>query len=71
MFNAPNAAGITGRGTSITYPSPNDPITISNSPFLADGSVNPTRVRPSNAGVGQANGWQQERRIQAQVRFQF
>jgi hypothetical protein len=71
MFNAPNAAGITGRGTSITFPSPNDPVTITNSPFLPDGSVNPARVRPANAGVGQVTGWQQERRIQAQVRFQF
>ena len=42
MFNAPNAAGITGRGTTINLTNPNDPVTITNSPFLADGTVNPT-----------------------------
>ena len=70
-FNAPNAAGITGRATTINLSNPNDPVTISNSPFLPDGSVNPTRVRPSNAGVGQVNGWQNPRTVQVLVRFSF
>jgi len=34
-------------------------------------SILPTRVRPSNAGFGQANAWQAPRSVQVQVKFQF
>ena len=71
MFNAPNAQGITNRASSMTLSSPADPVTISNLPYDATGAIIPTRVKPSNAGFGQATGWQQERRIQAQIRFSF
>ena len=71
MFNAPNAQGITGRATSMTLASPSDPVTITNLPYDSSGNIIPTRVRPANAGFGQANAWQQERRIQAQIRFSF
>jgi hypothetical protein len=71
MFNAPDARGITGRNTGMNLTSPADPVTITNLPYDATGAIIPTRVRPANAGFGQANGWQQERRIQAQVRFSF
>ena len=71
MFNAPNAQGITGRASSMTLASPSDPVTITNLPYDASGNIIPTRVKPSNAGFGQAMAWQQERRIQAQIRFSF
>jgi hypothetical protein len=71
MFNAPNQQGVTGRASSMTLPSPADPVTITNLPYDAAGNIIPTRVKPSNAGFGQANAWQQERRVQAQIRFSF
>jgi hypothetical protein len=71
MFNAPNAAGITNRASSMTLSSPADPVTISNLPYDSSGNILATRVKPSNAGFGQATGWQQERRVQAQIRFSF
>jgi hypothetical protein len=46
-------------------------VTITNLPYDAAGNIIPTRVKPSNAGFGQANAWQQERRVQAQIRFSF
>jgi len=71
MFNAPNAQGITARASSMTLASPSDPVTITNLPYDSSGNILPTRVKPSNAGFGQATGWQQERRVQAQIRFSF
>ncbi len=71
MFNAPNTAGITGRNASMTLTSPSDPLTVVNLPFLADGSLNPARALPKNAGFGVANAYQNPRTIQAQVRFSF
>jgi hypothetical protein len=71
MFNAPNAAGINDRNESMTLTSPNDPLTVVNLPFLADGSLNPARSLPKNAGFGVANGYQNPRTIQAQIRFSF
>ena len=71
MFNAPNASGITGRNTTVNFPSPNDPVTITNLPFLADGSLNPARSLPKNAGFGVVNDYQNPRTIRAQIRFSF
>jgi hypothetical protein len=71
MFNAPNAAAITDRNETMNLQSPNDPITVTNLPFLADGSVNPTRSLPRNAGFGVANNYQAPRTLQVQVRFSF
>jgi hypothetical protein len=71
MFNAPNAAIVTRRITSLTLSSPNDPVTPQNSPFLSDGTLNPARVRPSSAGFGAADNWQDPRTIQAYIRFSF
>ena len=45
--------------------------TVRNSQFLADGTVNPDRVEPDNAGFGAATNAQQPRRIQGQIRFSF
>ena len=49
---------------------PGDP-TITNLPYDAQGNILANRVRPSNAGFGQANAWQRPRQVQVQVRFSF
>jgi hypothetical protein len=71
MFNAPNEARITGRNTSISLTSPNDPVTATNLPFDAAGNLRADRSLPKNAGFGVANNYQDPRSIQAQVRFSF
>jgi hypothetical protein len=71
MFNAPNAARITGRNTTMNLANPNDPATITNLPFDAAGNLIATRSLPRGAGFGVANNYQNARSIQAQVRFTF
>jgi hypothetical protein len=84
MFNAPNQAIVTGRNTSLSLTSPNDPITAQNLAYdpttgllnngvnlLSTGAISPNRSQPKNAGFGVANGYQGPRSIQAQVRFSF
>jgi hypothetical protein len=71
MFNAPNAAIITGRNTTMNLASPNDPVTITNLPFDANGNLIESRSRPRNAGFGVATGYLSPRTVQAQIRFQF
>ena len=71
MFNAPNAAGITGRNTTISLNDPNDPVTQRNLPFNPDGTLVPTRILPRGAGTAVANSFQAPRTVQAQVRFSF
>ena len=39
----------------MTLDSPNDPVTIVNNQYNADGTLNQTRVKPQNAGFGAAN----------------
>jgi hypothetical protein len=71
MFNAPNAAIITGRNTTMNLSNPTDPVTITNLPFDASGNPITSRVRPRDAGFGVANGYISPRTVQAQIRFQF
>jgi hypothetical protein len=72
MFNAPNQAIITGRNSTMNLSNPGDPVTITNLPYdPATGAILPARVRPSNAGFGQANAWQAPRTMQFQIRFSF
>ncbi len=71
MFNAPNAAVITGRNTTMNLSSPSDPVTITNLPYDANGNLIESRSRPRGAGFGVATGYMSPRSIQAQVRFQF
>ena len=71
MFNAPNSAIITGRNTTMNLPSPNDPVTITNLPFDANGNLIDARSRPRGAGFGVANDYQDPRRVQVQIRFSF
>jgi outer membrane receptor protein involved in Fe transport len=69
-FNAFNTVVINGRQTQIQYNSPTD-LTVRNPQFLADGSLNPARVKPNDAGFGAATGAQAMRNLSVQVRFQF
>jgi hypothetical protein len=71
MFNAPNAAQITGRNTTMNLNSPSDPVTITNLPFDSTGALLPTRVKPNQAGFGAVSGYQSPRTVQAQIRFSF
>ena len=43
----------------------------SNNQYNADGSLNPARLKPANAGAGAATGAQAMRSLQAQLRFYF
>ena len=52
------------------YNSPTDQ-TLRNSQFLADGSLDPARLKPNNAGFGGATGAQNMRNLSLQIRFQF
>ena len=76
-YNAFNTTIITGRNTSVAYNSPTDQ-TVRNSQYLADGSLDPNRLQPKNAGFGAANNWSTNningnytRFIQFTVRVQF
>jgi hypothetical protein len=71
VFNANNAAGITGRNTTLNLVNPNNAVTATNLPFDASGTVIASRAIPSNAGFGVANGYQTPRSVQAQLRFSF
>lgn len=70
MFNAFNWVSITGPQNQLQLNSPTD-LTIRNNQFLANGDVNPTRLRPRDAGYGAATGAADMRTVQVQLRFQF
>jgi hypothetical protein len=55
-FNLFNVAIITGRQTTVNYTSPTNQ-TVLNSQTLADGTNDPNRLTPRNAGFGAANNW--------------
>jgi hypothetical protein len=71
MFNAPNQARITGRNSTMNLSNPNDPVTITNLPYDANGNLLPNRSLPRNAGFGVVNGYQSPRSVQTQIRFSF
>ncbi len=71
MFNAPNAAIITNRNTTMNLTSPTDPLTINNLPYDANGTLIPSRSLPLGAGFGVATQYQVPRNIQFQMRFSF
>jgi hypothetical protein len=70
VFNVFNAVIINDRNRNVIYRSPTDQ-TVVNSQYLADGSVDPTRLTPRTAGFGAATGAQPLRNMQVQVRFGF
>ena len=69
-FNAFNVAIINARSTTITYDNPVSRV-VQNPQYLADGTLNPARLTPRNAGFGAATGAQNMRNFQAMIRFQF
>jgi hypothetical protein len=69
-FNALDTVVYSSRVTQLQLNSPTDQ-TIRNSQFLDDGSVNPARLKPNNAGFGAVTAAQAMRSIQAQIRIQF
>ena len=71
MFNAPNAAIITGRNTTMNLSNPTDPVTITNLPFDSSGNLIQSRMRPRDAGFGVANAYIAPRTVQVQIRYQF
>jgi hypothetical protein len=70
IFNVFNTVVITNRERNIIYRSPTD-LTIVNSQYLADGSLDPARQTPRTAGFGAATAAQQMRNLQLQLRFAF
>src|SRR5207247_3910066 len=68
MFNVFNTVVIDGRQNQLQLNSPTD-LTIRNNQYLADGSLNPARLKPRDAGFGAANSAQAMRTIQVQIRL--
>ena len=69
-FNALNTVVYNGRVTQVQLNSPTDQ-TVRNAQYLPDGSVDPNRLTPRNAGFGAVTSAQAMRSIQAQIRFSF
>ena len=70
MFNAFNVVVYNARQTQLQLVSPTNQ-TIRNPQFLADGTVDPNRLKTTAAGFGAVTGAQPLRTIQAQLRFSF
>jgi len=70
VFNVFNTVIITNRQNQIQYNSPTD-LTLRNSQTLADGSIDPARIPPRNAGFGAATAANALRSMQIQLRFSF
>ena len=71
VFNAFNSVVLNARNSTVQFNSPATPTTITNSQYLADGSLNPALARPANAGAGAATAAQAMRTVQMQLRFSF
>ena len=71
IFNAPNAAAITGRNSTVSLASPATATVPTNLPFDSLGNVIDARSRPQGAGFGVANAYQPPRSVQLQARFSF
>jgi hypothetical protein len=70
LFNAFNTVVFSNRVTQLQLVSPTDQ-TVRNSQFLPDGTLDPSRVLPRNAGFGAVTAAQPMRSVQASVRFSF
>ena len=69
-FNAFNTVIYTNRSTTINWETPTN-LSVRNSQTLPDGSLNPARLLPRNAGFGAATAADTMRNFQAMIRFQF
>jgi hypothetical protein len=70
IFNAFNTVIYNNRESNVIFRSPTD-LTIVNSQYLPDGTIDPNRLTPRTAGFGAATSAQPLRNLQLQVRFQF
>jgi hypothetical protein len=70
MYNALNVVVYNARQTQLQLVSPTNQA-IRNSQFLADGSVDPNRLKTTSAGFGAVTGAQPLRTVQVQLRFSF
>ena len=70
IFNALNAAFITGRNSSITLNNPTNQV-IQNAVFDASGNILAGKEKPQNAGFGAGNAATGARNIQLEVRIAF
>ena len=64
FFNAPNAAAITGRNTTMNLSSPVTPGDDHESPYNANGDLMSARSTPRGAGFGVANDYQTRATVQ-------
>ncbi len=69
-YNAFNAVVYNSVQTQVQYNSPTDQ-SLRNSQTLADGSVDPSRLKPKSAGFGAVRGAQNMRTMQFTARFSF
>lgn len=69
-FNALNTVVYSGRQTTLQLNNPTSQ-TVVNNQYTADGTVNPTRLTPRNAGFGAVTSALAMRSVQAQIRFAF
>jgi hypothetical protein len=70
VFNLFDTVIYTNRNASVNYTSPTDQ-TVRNSQTLPDGSLDPARLVPRNAGFGAATNAMALRSMQLQFRFRF
>ena len=70
MYNVVNAAQYTARQTTVQYNNPTSQ-TVVNPQYLSDGTLDPGRVQPRNAGFGAVTGTTNPFTMQLQLRFQF
>ena len=70
LFNTLNTAVFNGRQSQLQLNSPTDQ-TVRNPQYLADGTVDPARLTPRNAGFGAVTSAQAMRSVQLQLRFSF
>ena len=70
VFNVFNTVIYNNRNSNVIYRSPTD-LTVVNSQYLPDGTVDPNRLQPRNAGFGAATSAQPLRNLQLQIRFGF
>jgi len=70
VYNAFNTVVYNDRNKNVIFRSPTD-LTIVNSQYLPDGSLDPARLQPRNAGFGAATNAQPLRNLQLQIRLGF
>jgi Carboxypeptidase regulatory-like domain len=70
VYNAFNTVIFNGRQTNVQFNSATD-FTVRNSQFRADGTMDPARTQPNQAGFGAATGAMALRTVQFIARFNF